>query len=67
MQHPMSTTPFCVAELEQALKEQAFGITTFTLFPSSSETAIVSVVLLEGEKVDIQLTLQGYSVRLPFP
>lgn len=60
------STAFCVAELEQALMEQAYGITSFTLLPSSSDTALATVVLLEGQKVHIQLTLQGYSVRLAF-
>lgn len=59
---PVSPSSFCAAELQKALKEQAFGIKTFTMGSSSAEQATASVVLLEGHRLALQLTTQGYSV-----
>ena len=58
----MSSEPFCAAELRRALEEQAFAIKDFTLTPSPSEEGRATVVLLEGNTIEIQLTIQGYTV-----
>lgn len=57
-----STFSFCHSELERALKEQAFGIKKFAITSSSGQQAIATVVLLDGAKLLVQLTTQGYSV-----
>ncbi|KDR82798.1 hypothetical protein GALMADRAFT_849655 [Galerina marginata CBS 339.88] len=57
-----SSSSFCQTELHRALKEQVFGIKSFTVLSSSLEQASASVILLEGPKVIIQLTTQGYCV-----
>jgi len=63
MNFPSSpSSSFCRTELQRALKEQAFGIQTFSITSSSAEQASASVVLLEGQKLVVQLTSQGYSV-----
>jgi len=56
-----SSSSFCHTELHRALKEQTFGIKSFAV-SSSNEQASASVVLLEGPKVIIQLTTQGYCI-----
>ncbi|PPQ63629.1 hypothetical protein CVT24_004382 [Panaeolus cyanescens] len=60
-----SSSSFYHAELLRALREQAFGITSFSMTSSSPEQASASVVLLEGRSVNIKLTIQGYSVMGP--
>ena len=57
------STSFCHTELYRALKEQAFGIKSFSMLSSSLEQATASVVLLEGSKIVVELTTGGYSVR----
>lgn len=57
-----STSSFYHSELLRALKEQAFGIKKFTISSSSGQQAIAAVVLLDGAKLLVQLTTQGYSV-----
>ena len=68
MNFPSSpSSSFCRTELQRALKEQAFGIQTFSITSSSAEQASASVILLEGQKVVVQLTSQGYSVCKTIP
>ncbi|KJA23986.1 hypothetical protein HYPSUDRAFT_214755 [Hypholoma sublateritium FD-334 SS-4] len=57
-----STASFCHSELQRALKEQAFGIKKFTITSASGQQAIATVVLLDGAKLLVQLTTQGYSI-----
>ncbi|KAF8807139.1 hypothetical protein BYT27DRAFT_7211017 [Phlegmacium glaucopus] len=57
-----SSSSFCRTELQRALKEQAFGIQTFSITSSSAQEALASVVLLEGQKLVVKLTTQGFSV-----
>lgn len=68
-ENPMpSSSSFCQTEFQRALKEQAFGIKSFAMVSSSSHQATASVVILEGSKLLVQLTTQGYSVSVfPFP
>ncbi|KAF8964352.1 GSKIP domain-containing protein [Flammula alnicola] len=56
------SSSFCHTELQRALKEQAFGIKSFTVSSSSSQQAIANIVLLDGPKLAVELTTQGYSV-----
>ena len=61
-------TSFCYTEFERALKEQAFGIKSFAMVSSSPRQATAFIVILEGSKLPVHLTTQGYSVGvLPFP
>lgn len=53
---------FCHSELRRALEEQAFGIKKFTISSSSAQQAVASIVLLEGIKLTVELTTQGYYV-----
>lgn len=65
-QSPMTSSdplPFCTAELERALSEQLFGISSYSITLSSPLRAVASVTLLEGRTVAIQLTTRGYTVR----
>ncbi|PPQ76389.1 hypothetical protein CVT26_015378 [Gymnopilus dilepis] len=57
------STSFCHTELYRALKEQAFGIKSFSMLSSSLEQATASVVLLEGSKIVVELTTGGYSIQ----
>lgn len=57
-----SSSSFCRTELQTALKEQAFGIQNFSITSSSAQQASASIVLLEGQKLVVQLTNQGFSV-----
>ena len=63
-----SSSSFCRTEFQRALEEQAFGIKSFVMVSSSSHQATASIVILEGSKLLVQLTTQGYSVSaLLFP
>jgi len=62
-----SSSSFWHTEFQRALKEQAFGIKSFAMVSSSSQEATASIVTLEGSKLLVQLTTQGYSVGVPFP
>ncbi|KAF8169260.1 hypothetical protein BJ912DRAFT_912986 [Pholiota molesta] len=57
-----SPPSFCDTELHRALSEQAFGIKSFAVSSSSPQQAIATIVLLDGPKITVQLTTQGYSV-----
>lgn len=57
-----SSSSFCRTELQRALKEQAFGIQNFSITSSSSQQASALVVLLEGQRLVVQLTTRGFSV-----
>jgi len=57
-----SSSSFCRAELQRALKEQAFGIQKFSITSSSAQEASALVVLLEGQNLVVKLTSQGFSV-----
>ena len=57
-----SSSSFCRTELQRALKEQAFGIQNFSITSSSAEQASALVVLLEGQRLVVQLTTEGFSV-----
>lgn len=61
----MAATFSSAAELQRALTEQlqASAVKSFMTIPTPPEEARASVVLLEGEEVDIQLTTQGYTVN----
>jgi len=58
----LSSSSFCRTELQTALKEQAFGIQSFSITSSSAQQASASILLLEGQKLVVQLTNQGFSV-----
>jgi hypothetical protein len=63
-----SSSSFYQTEFQRALEEQAFGIKSFAMVSSSSHQATASIVILEGSKLLVQLTTQGYSVGvLLFP
>ena len=69
-ENPMtpSSSSFCQTEFQRALKEQAFGIKSFAMVSSSPHQATASIVILEGSKLLVQLTTQGYSVGVfPYP
>ncbi|KAF5315164.1 hypothetical protein D9619_007218 [Psilocybe cf. subviscida] len=53
---------FCYTELQRALKEQTFGIKSYSVSSNSSNQAIALVVLLEGSKISVSLTTQGFSI-----
>ena len=57
-----SPSSFCRTELQRALKEQTFGIKNFSITSCSAERASASVVLLEGQRLVVQLTTEGFSV-----
>lgn len=57
-----SPPSFCNTELHRALSEQAFGIKSFAVSSSSPQQAIATIELLDGPKITVQLTTQGYSV-----
>ena len=66
-ENPMAPS-FYQTEFQRALKEQAFGIKSFAMVSSSLYQATASIVTLEGSKLLVQLTTQGYSVGVfPFP
>jgi len=58
----MSAIPFCAAELQRALTEQslAFAIRHSVISPTQPDEA--SITLLEGKQIDVQLTMQGFTV-----
>ncbi|CAL1712703.1 unnamed protein product [Somion occarium] len=53
---------FTQVELEQALSEQSFGITSYKITSSTDLQASARVVLLEGNTITISLTSRGYEV-----
>ena len=63
MSFSSSSSSFCQTELQRALKEQTFGIQNFSITSSSAEQASALVVLLEGQRLVVKLTAQGFSVR----
>ena len=57
--HP---TTFTRSELDRALSEQSFGITSYEITDSTELEASARVVLLEGNVIIISLTSRGYQV-----
>lgn len=53
-------------ELERALAEHSFAISSFEAMSSSPLKATARVVLLEGDAVVVSLTSRGYQVRCNF-
>ncbi|PFH53986.1 hypothetical protein AMATHDRAFT_186670 [Amanita thiersii Skay4041] len=53
---------FFATELQQALLENSPGIRSFTITATSSVHCSASVILLEGQRVDITLRFNGYSL-----
>ncbi|EJF57081.1 hypothetical protein DICSQDRAFT_70216 [Dichomitus squalens LYAD-421 SS1] len=54
---------FAHDELERALKEQSFGITSFEIVSTTPLKAAASVVLLEGPTVLVSLSNRGFQVH----
>ncbi|KAI0357468.1 hypothetical protein OH77DRAFT_1422327, partial [Trametes cingulata] len=67
MSPPQQSEPsaFVREELERALAEQSFGISSFELMSSSPLKAAARVVLLEGNPVVISLTSRGFQLQSP--
>ncbi|CCA70204.1 hypothetical protein PIIN_04143 [Serendipita indica DSM 11827] len=62
-----STENFYKAELNRTMRENAFGLKSWTMIPASStadelHSAVVRVELLEGMTVYIRLTYVGYEI-----
>ncbi|KAK7690366.1 hypothetical protein QCA50_007023 [Cerrena zonata] len=57
--HPSN---FTHSELERALSEQSFGITSYEIISSSELEASARVVLLEGSVIVVSLTSRGYQI-----
>ena len=57
--HP---TTFTRSELDRALSEQSFGITSYEITDSTELEASARVALLEGNVIIISLTSRGYQV-----
>jgi len=57
-----SPATFPESELDQALSEQSFGITSYEIQSVSQLEAEARVVLLEGDSIRITLTSRGYEV-----
>ena len=67
----VSTENFYKAELNRALRENAFGLKNWTMIPTLStanalHSAVACVELLEGMMVYIRLTYVGYEVCIIF-
>ena len=58
-----SSSTFYRNELHRALEEQKFGISSYKLGQSSALEANAQVVLLEGTKITIVISIRGYQVR----
>ncbi len=61
-QEQSEPSSFMLEELERALAEQSFAISSFETTSSSPLKATARVVLLEGEVVLVSLTSRGYQV-----
>lgn len=61
-----SPSTFFKTELERALSEQTFGVTSYDLKSSTAYDASASVELLEQIRIDILLTRRGFRVRCWF-
>ena len=57
---------FASSELEQALKEQIYGIKSSIIIKKLPMESTADVVTLEGSTVRIRLTPRGYEVSLRF-
>jgi hypothetical protein len=55
-------TKFYRRELEQALKEQAFGISCSELIRSNDHEAEATITLLEGNTINVVLSSAGHKV-----
>ena len=64
---PAQSSHFCRTELARALREQAYAIKEFALTASDVHQASADVVILEGIKVVVTLTIHGSAVRFPTP
>ncbi|KAF8627406.1 hypothetical protein AX17_006221 [Amanita inopinata Kibby_2008] len=58
-----TASSFYARELENALREQSFGIRGFTMTTASSLQSSASVTLLEGRIIHITLGYGGYSIE----
>ncbi|KAI9059275.1 hypothetical protein FKP32DRAFT_1596635 [Trametes sanguinea] len=56
---------FTREELERALAENSYGISSFEIMSSSPLKATARVVLLEGEPVIVSLSSRGYQLHSP--
>ena len=56
-------TEFYRRELEQALKEQAFGISRSELIRSNEHEAEATITLLESNTINVVLSSAGHKVR----
>jgi hypothetical protein len=59
---PSDTPQFYTQELSDALNEQSGRITSFGGLVPKGDGAIATVSLLEGETLQVSLTLKGYTV-----
>ncbi|KAI0632401.1 GSKIP domain-containing protein [Trametes polyzona] len=64
-QEQSKPSAFMREELERALAEQSFGISSYETTSSSPLKATARVVLLEGEVVLISLTSRGFQLHSP--
>ncbi|OJT08154.1 hypothetical protein TRAPUB_950 [Trametes pubescens] len=64
-QEQSEPSSFMREELERALAEQSFAISSFETTSSSPLKATARVVLLEGEVVLVSLTSRGYQLHSP--
>jgi len=53
---------FCSDELQRALGEQLFAISSYSITVSTPSRAVAVVTLLDGQIVSVGLTSQGYSI-----
>ncbi|KAI0316490.1 hypothetical protein OF83DRAFT_1126466 [Amylostereum chailletii] len=56
----LSNDSFYASELQRALNEQTFGISSFKITQRSSLDATAGVTLLEGDQLEIILFANGY-------
>ncbi|KAL1950406.1 hypothetical protein VTO73DRAFT_5530 [Trametes versicolor] len=64
-QEQSAPSSFMREELERALAEQSFAISSFEAMSSSPLKATARVVLLEGDAVVVSLTSRGYQLHSP--
>ncbi|KAH9841806.1 uncharacterized protein C8Q71DRAFT_349098 [Rhodofomes roseus] len=59
---PPMHNDFPGGELENALKEHAFGLSRYEILHKSPHEARARIALLEGKAVNVMLTTSGYSI-----
>ncbi|KAI0826787.1 hypothetical protein BC628DRAFT_1418857 [Trametes gibbosa] len=64
-QQQSAPSSFMREELERALTEQSFGISSFEISSSSPLKTTARVVLLEGDAIVLSLTSRGFQLHSP--